>query len=73
MDVPATQEDLPTGYSVNPTAGKLFGEQVPHLVVVTRVEVGYFIATAVLCTLLWGIYRQPPRVRAAPIGPATSG
>jgi len=41
--------------------------------VVTRVEVGYFIATAVLCTLLWGIYRQPPRVRAAPIGPATSG
>jgi O-antigen/teichoic acid export membrane protein len=28
---------------------------------VTRVEVGYFIATAVLCTLLWGVYRQRPR------------
>jgi O-antigen/teichoic acid export membrane protein len=28
---------------------------------VTRVEVGYFIATAVLCLLLWGVYRAPRR------------
>ena len=28
---------------------------------VTRVEVGYFLATAVLCLLLWGIYRAPRR------------
>jgi O-antigen/teichoic acid export membrane protein len=27
---------------------------------VTRVEVGYFLATAVLCLLLWGVYRQGP-------------
>jgi O-antigen/teichoic acid export membrane protein len=33
--------------------------------VVTRVEVGYFIATAVLCTMLWGVYRQRSRGGAA--------
>jgi hypothetical protein len=26
--------------------------------VVTRVEVGYFVATLVLCGLLWGLYRR---------------
>ena len=36
---------------------------------VTRVEVGYFMATAVLCLLLWGVYRAPRRA-SAPIAPA---
>jgi O-antigen/teichoic acid export membrane protein len=39
---------------------------------VTRVEVGYFIATAVLCLLLWGVYRAPRR-GPAPITPASAG
>jgi O-antigen/teichoic acid export membrane protein len=38
---------------------------------VTRVEVGYFIATAVLCLLLWGIYRAPRRGPAR-IAPASA-
>jgi O-antigen/teichoic acid export membrane protein len=34
---------------------------------VTRVEVGYFLATAVLCVLLWGVYRRGPS-DAGPLG-----
>jgi O-antigen/teichoic acid export membrane protein len=33
---------------------------------VTRVEVGYFGATAVLCALLWGVYRLGPAVATEP-------
>ncbi len=33
---------------------------------VTRVEVGYFLATALLCLLLWGVYRRGPS-DAAPL------
>jgi len=35
---------------------------------VTRVEVGYFIATAVLCLLLWAVYRAPRGGRAISAG-----
>jgi cytochrome b len=35
---------------------------------VTRVEVGYFTATLVLCGLLWGVYRRGAAVPSA--GPA---
>jgi O-antigen/teichoic acid export membrane protein len=31
---------------------------------VTRVEYGYFLATAVLCVLLWAVYRRGPAERA---------
>ena len=31
---------------------------------VTRVEYGYFLATAVLCVLLWALYRRGPAERA---------
>ncbi len=37
--------------------------------VVTRVEVGYFLATLVLCGLLWGVYRRGP----APVVLTASG
>src|ERR1035437_7706662 len=39
---------------------------------VTRVEVGYFMATAVLSLLLWGVYRAPRR-GPVPMAPASAG
>ena len=39
----------------------------------TRVEIGYFGATAVLCTLLWMLYeRGPATTRSAQSAPAIS-
>src|ERR1035437_2866626 len=39
---------------------------------VTRVEVGYFMSTAVLSLLLWGVYRAPRR-GPVPMAPASAG
>jgi cytochrome b len=38
---------------------------------VTRVEVGYFGATAILCALLWLLYRRGP-ARSSQLVPSTS-
>jgi O-antigen/teichoic acid export membrane protein len=51
------------------TAAALFvGFQLVDIVHsrVWRIEVGYFGATAVLCTLLWVLYERGPRVAAQP-------
>ncbi|MHB8656909.1 MAG: lipopolysaccharide biosynthesis protein [Solirubrobacteraceae bacterium] len=40
----------------------LFGDEV------TRVEVGYFVATALLCAMLWGVYRRGPVPAAGAAG-----